>query len=69
MVKVFISSVISGLEEHRAAAREGAESLRHLFGPESADSPPVILARAALVFDAANQADDITVRFRRQAKH
>lgn len=28
-MKVFISSVISGLQEHRAAAREGAESLRH----------------------------------------
>ena len=29
MVKVFISSVIGGMEEHRAAAREAAESLRH----------------------------------------
>ena len=28
-MKVFISSVISGLEEHRAAAGEGAESLDH----------------------------------------
>lgn len=40
----------------------------NLSGLESADSPPVVLPRAALVFDAANQADDITVRLRRQAK-
>ena len=28
-MKVFVSSVIGGLEEHRAAAREGAENLGH----------------------------------------
>ncbi len=34
---------------------------------ESADSPPVVLARAALLFDGARQAEDMTVRFRREA--
>ena len=28
-MKVFISSVIGGMEEHRAAAREAVESLGH----------------------------------------
>jgi hypothetical protein len=40
----------------------------NLAGLESADSPPVILSRAALNFDAANQAEDMTVRLRRHAK-
>jgi hypothetical protein len=40
----------------------------NLSGLESADSPPVVLPCAALVFDAADQPDDITVRLRRQAK-
>ena len=50
MVKVFISSVISGLEEHRAAAREGAESLRHAviaaedFGASPGSTQQVCLA-------------------------
>jgi len=39
-----------------------------LSGVESADSPPVVLARAALLFDDARLAEDITVRLRRQAK-
>ena len=39
----------------------------NLAGLESVDSPPVTLARAALVFDVANQAEDITVRLRRHA--
>jgi hypothetical protein len=34
---------------------------------ESAESSPVVLARAALLFDGARQAEDMTVRFRRQA--
>jgi hypothetical protein len=36
-------------------------------GREAADSPPVILPRAALLMDGARQAEDITVRLRRQA--
>lgn len=39
----------------------------NLAGLESAESPPVVLPRGALVFDAANQAEDITVRLRRHA--
>jgi hypothetical protein len=39
-----------------------------LTGRESADSPPTILPRAALLMDIARQAEDITVRLRRQAK-
>jgi hypothetical protein len=39
-----------------------------LSGSETADSQPVILPRAALLFDTARLADDITVRLRRQAK-
>ena len=38
-----------------------------LSGRETADSPPMILPRAALLMDGARQADDITVRLRRQA--
>lgn len=34
---------------------------------EAADSPPVVLPRAALLMDGARQAEDITVRLRRQA--
>jgi hypothetical protein len=34
---------------------------------ETADSPPVILPRAALLMDVTNQAEDITVRLRRGA--
>lgn len=37
-------------------------------GTESADSPPVVMARAGLLFDVAKLADDITVRLRRQLK-
>jgi hypothetical protein len=37
-------------------------------GAESANSQPVVLPRAALLFDSARLADDITVRLRRQAK-
>jgi hypothetical protein len=50
------------------AAASPNSATMNLSGLESADSPPVVLPRAALVFDAANQADDITVRLRRQAK-
>jgi hypothetical protein len=35
-------------------------------GVEAADSPPIVLARAALLFDTARLAEDITVRLRRQ---
>jgi hypothetical protein len=35
---------------------------------ESADTPPVVLARAALLFGTARLADDITVRLRRQVQ-
>jgi hypothetical protein len=37
-----------------------------LSGRETADSPPVVLPRAALLMDGARQADDITVQLRRQ---
>jgi Domain of unknown function (DUF4062) len=40
----------------------------NLSGTDSADSPPVVLPRAALLYDGAAKADDITVRIRRQAK-
>ncbi len=36
-------------------------------GREAADSRPVILPRAALIMDGTRQAEDITVRLRRQA--
>jgi hypothetical protein len=36
-------------------------------GREAADSPPVVLPRAALLMDVVRQAEDITVRLRRQA--
>lgn len=36
-------------------------------GREAANSPPVALPRAALLMDVARQAEDITVRLRRQA--
>jgi Domain of unknown function (DUF4062) len=39
-----------------------------LSGRESADSTPVVLPRAALLLDDAKQAEDITVRLRRQAR-
>jgi hypothetical protein len=37
-------------------------------GAEAADSPPVVMARAGLLFDVTKLADDITVRLRRQLK-
>lgn len=37
-------------------------------GRETADSPPVVLPRAALLLDIPRQAEDITVRLRRQAR-
>lgn len=40
----------------------------NLSGLESADSPPVVLPRAALLFDGPKHAEDITVRLRRQAR-
>ena len=40
----------------------------NLSGLESADSDPVVLARAALVFEEQRLAEDITVRLRRGAK-
>jgi hypothetical protein len=40
----------------------------NLTGRESADSAPVVLARAAILFDGARQAEDMTVRLRRQAR-
>jgi len=40
----------------------------NLSGRESAESEPVVLPRAALLQDVARQAEDITVRLRRQAR-
>jgi hypothetical protein len=40
----------------------------NLSGRESAESEPVVLPRAALLQDIARQAEDITVRLRRQAR-
>jgi hypothetical protein len=48
-----------------AAASPHAASMS-LFGVETADSPPVVLPRAALLFEGARLADDITVQLRRQ---
>ena len=39
-----------------------------LSGLESAESPPIVLPRAALLFDSQKYAEDITVRLRRQAR-
>jgi len=36
-------------------------------GREAADSPPAVLPRAALLMDVPRQAEDVTVRLRRQA--
>ncbi len=40
----------------------------NLSGRESADSPPLVLPRAALLMDGARQAEDITVHLRREAR-
>lgn len=40
----------------------------NLSGLESADSPPVVLPRAAILFDGPKHAEDITVRLRRAAR-
>ena len=40
----------------------------NLSGKESADSPPMVPPRAALLMDTAKQAEDITVYLRREAK-
>lgn len=47
-----------------AAASPNAASMGS--GSEAAESPPVVLPRAALLFDTSDQADDIVVRLRRQ---
>ena len=44
------------------------QAAMNLTGLESADSPPAVLARTALLFDTARQAEDMTVRLRRQAR-
>jgi Domain of unknown function (DUF4062) len=51
-------------EEVAASPNQASISMT---GIESADSPPVILPRVALLFDGTAKAEDITVRFRRQA--
>jgi hypothetical protein len=48
------------------AASPGRASM-NLSGKESAESPPVVLPRAALLFAGDRQAEDITVRLRREA--
>jgi hypothetical protein len=57
---------LSWRTRQEAAASPNSAAM-NLAGLESVDSPPVTLARAALVFDVANQAEDITVRLRRHA--
>jgi len=52
----------------RAEVAQSPNSASLGSGAETADSPPVVLARAALLFDTARLADDITVRLRRQAR-
>lgn len=49
-----------------AASPNGANI--SLSGIESVNSPPVVLPRAALLFDGDAKAEDITVRLRQQAK-
>jgi hypothetical protein len=52
----------------RTEARQSPNNASMGSGVEAADSPPVVLPRAALLFDTARLADDITVRLRRQAR-
>jgi len=52
----------------RAEAAQSPNSASMGSGLEAADSPPVVLARAALLFDTTRLADDITVRLRRQVR-
>lgn len=52
----------------RAEATASPNAASMGSGVEAADSPPVVLARAALLFDIATLADDITVRLRRQVR-
>jgi hypothetical protein len=49
-------------------AASSSQAPMNLSGRESAESEPVVLPRAALLHDVARQAEDITVRLRRQAK-
>jgi Domain of unknown function (DUF4062) len=49
------------------AASPNAASMS-MSGSEMADGEPMVLPRAALLFDGARLADDITVRLRRQVK-
>jgi hypothetical protein len=52
----------------RAEAAQSPNSASMGSGLEAADMPPVVLARAALLFDTTRLADDITVRLRRQVR-
>ncbi len=52
----------------RAEVAQSPNSASMGSGIEAADSPPVVLARAALLFDTTKLADDVTVRLRRQVR-
>ena len=52
----------------RAEVADSPNSASMGSGVEAVDSPPIVLARAALLFDTARLADDITVRLRRQLR-
>jgi hypothetical protein len=52
----------------RAEAAQSPNSASMGSGLEVADSPPALLARAALLFNNTRLADDITVRLRRQVR-
>lgn len=53
---------------HPGRGRGVTKCRQHGTGAEAADSPPVVMARAGLLFDVTKLADDITVRLRRQLK-
>jgi hypothetical protein len=60
---------LAGVTANPAGERtvQQARAPMNLSGRESADSPPVLLSRAALLMDGTRQAQNITVRLRREA--
>ena len=52
----------------RAEVAQSPNSASMGSGIKAADSPPVVLARAVLLFDTTKLADDVTVRLRRQVR-
>lgn len=71
--RIALTSCISGVSympwrtRGEVAASPKSANMNHT-GRESANSSPVVLARAALLFEGTRQAEDMTVRLRRQAR-